>query len=100
MLLKKKPVDEKKNEISLDEKEEEVHDLKYFFRRYIQEIFEASIGLFIVMLITKRDFTLKEAVRIALILGFVTLLLEEYNMEYADNVKQGMYFTMGAITFG
>lgn len=76
------------------------HDFYYFVRRYIQEVFEASFGLFAVMLITKREFELKELIKIACIIGFVTLILEEYNLDYSDNFKQGMHFTIGAAAFG
>lgn len=76
------------------------HDLNYYIKRYIQEIGEALVGLFVVILITKNKFALKEIIRISMILGFVTLILEEYNIEYANNVKQGIYFTMGAMTLG
>lgn len=76
------------------------HDVVYFIRRYIQEVLEASFGLFAVMLITKREFELNELIKIACIIGFVTLILEEYNLNYSENFKQGMHFTIGAAAFG
>lgn len=74
------------------------HDLKYFVKRYIQEFFEAITGLFVVILLLKQKFTIYEIIRISAIIGLVTLILEEYNLEYANNVKQGLYFTIGAMT--
>lgn len=78
----------------------EKHDIIYYTKRYIQEIIEASFGLFAVMLITKREFTIKEIIKIACIIGFITLILEEYNLEYSNNFKQGIHFTMGAVALG
>lgn len=75
------------------------HDIKYFIKRYIQEVIEASLGLFAVMLITKREFKAEEYIKIASIIGLITLILEEYNVDYSNNFKQGIHFTMGAVAF-
>lgn len=73
--------------------------IKYYLKRYIQEITEASFGLFSVSLITGREFTLNEFVKIVCIIGLITLILEEYNFEYSNNFKQGIHFTLGSVAF-
>lgn len=92
----------KNNEIAQEKNIKPINNrnVSYFIRRYIQEVIEASFGLFAVMLITKRNYTLQESIKIACIIGFVTLILEEYNLEYSNNFKQGIHFTMGAAAFG
>jgi hypothetical protein len=76
------------------------HDIVYFIKRYIQEVMEAAFGLFAVSLITKKEFVLYDFIKIVLIIGFVTLILEEYNLTAADNFKQGIHFTIGAVALG
>lgn len=95
---------EKNNRLKLEENNKsyinEKHDIKYFIKRYIQEVIEASLGLFAVMIITKREFKPEDYIKIASIIGLITLVLEEYNAEYSNNFKQGIHFTMGAVAFG
>jgi hypothetical protein len=76
------------------------HDIIYFIKRYIQEILEASFGLLVVMFILKKSFDWLDFFKIVSVIGFVTLILEEYNMEAASNFKQGIYFTIGAVAYG
>jgi hypothetical protein len=77
-------------------------DLIYFIKRYIQEIFEAASGLFVLYLITRNQkedvpFQYKKFFFAACIIGSVTLVLEEYYDEtHASNIKQGLAFTIGA----
>lgn len=71
----------------------------YYISRYIQEIVEASFGLLVVMFIMKKEFSWPDFSKIACIVGIVTLILEEYNANAADNFKQGIYFTIGAVAF-
>lgn len=74
-------------------------NLIYIIKRYIQEFFEALIGIIVVILITKHKIPFSEVFRISFILGLVTLVLEEYNSEYSNVVKQGIFFTLGAAAF-
>jgi hypothetical protein len=75
------------------------HDFTYLIKRYIQEFIEAVIGLFIVTLILRKQFSTFDFIRIASIIAVATLIMEEYNTEYADNMKQGICFTIGANAF-
>jgi hypothetical protein len=93
---------EKNNSSIISTHEETVfkkRDFLYFLKRYIQEILEAMMGLLAVMLILKREFVFYEFLKVAMIIGSVTLILEEYNMAAADTFKQGIYFTIGAVAF-
>lgn len=78
---------------------QEPHNIWYFTRRYIQEVLEASAGLLVVKLILKKEFAIYDFIRIAMIVGFITLLIEEYNKNYASELKGGIYFTLGSIAF-
>ena len=71
-------------------------DPTYYIRRYIQEVLEASIAILIVIYVFKKPFELNEVARMSLIIGAVTLVLEEYDKEYVLNIKQGILFTIGA----
>lgn len=88
-----------KMNVNTGKKKEHEYSIKYYFFRYIQEIFEASIGLIVVVLLTKKQFSIQDFIRIVCIIGGVTLILEEYNLEYSDNIRQGIYFTIGAVAF-
>lgn len=71
----------------------------YFYaKRYVQEFLEACVGLYIVGLISKSKFEVQYFLRTAAVLGAVTLFLEEYNPSYADTIRQGLAFTIGATT--
>jgi hypothetical protein len=73
--------------------------MTYFIKRYIQEVIEASFGLLIVIFILKKQFTLIDFTQVVSIIGFITLILEEYNVEYLNNFKQGIHFTLGSLAF-
>ena len=75
------------------------HNMFYYIKRYIQEFIEACIGLLFVMFIMKKSFTLSDLSKIASIVGVVTLILEEYNLDSASHFKQGIYSTLGSVTF-
>lgn len=74
-------------------------NLKYYLKRYIQEVFEATISVLVFMFTLKKQFTLPEFTRIVFLIGFVTLILEEYNHEFFSEFKQGIHFTLGANAF-
>lgn len=103
-VIKKLTIEVEKNNKCLADnnikKDDNEHNIKYFIKRYIQEVIEAALGLTAVMLITKKSFETKDFIKIVCIIGFITLILEEYNMEYSSNFKQGIHFTMGAVAFG
>ena len=75
------------------------NDIFYYIKRYIQEFIEACIGLLFVTFIMKKSFILSDLIKIASIVGIVTLILEEYNLALASQFKQGIYSALGSVTF-
>lgn len=71
----------------------------YYIKRYIEEFFEASIGLLIAITILKKSFEFDEFLRIVSLIALITLILEEYNSEYLQNFRQGIHFTLGSMAF-
>ena len=91
---------QKHNKLLIEDKQHPIeHNLTYYIKRYIQEIIEASFGLLVVMFIMKKSFNWSDLLKIAGIVGIITLILEEYNIDAANNFKQGIYTTLGSIPF-
>jgi hypothetical protein len=74
-------------------------NLRYYIKRYIQEVFEAIVSVLVFIFVLKKQFTLAEFTRIVSLIAFVTLILEEYNHDFFQNFKQGIHFTLGANAF-
>ena len=62
----------------------------YYSLRYLQEFLEAFIAYSIYMFIKTKNINIYNNVQVALVIGFITLLLEEYNPAYNKAVKTGM----------
>lgn len=92
---------QKNNENSTEniKKNTRPHTFSYYIKRYIQEILEASFGLIMVIFILKKEFSLLDFIKITSIIALITLILEEYNIEYLNNFKQGIHFTLGSLAF-
>lgn len=88
-----------KNNTCTNPDKSEPHNLYYYIKRYIQEILEASFGLIMVMFILKKNFNILDFISIVCIIGLITLILEEYNIEYLHNFKEGILFTIGSLAF-
>jgi hypothetical protein len=72
------------------------HNMTYYIKRFIQEIIEASIGLLFVIITLKKSFSGLEFFKITGTIGFITLILEEYNVSSSNNFKQGIYSNIGS----
>lgn len=70
--------------------------INYIFKRYIQEILEAFIAYSLYRLITEKTLDIKKAISMSLFIGFITLILEEYNSAYKDTIKNGMIMTVSS----
>jgi hypothetical protein len=91
---------EKNNKaISKDEIPNLEKNFTYYIKRYFQELFEAGIGLLLVMFILKKKIEVFDFFKMISLIGLVTLILEEYNVEYLTNFKQGIHFTLGSLAF-
>lgn len=81
----------------MNSKNKDNHDIKYYIKRYINELIEAFIALLVVYLLSpNKNIDTNLFIRNIFIFAFVTLLVEEYNPEYSSNIKQGMTFTIGS----
>lgn len=72
-------------------------DIKYYLQRYLNEITEASILIVIIKLSTNNPIDIKEVLFYSIIIGIITLILEEYNQSIYTRVKTGMQTSIGAV---
>jgi hypothetical protein len=61
----------------------------YYIKRYIFEVLEATIALSVLFYFKNGKFQLN--LKMALIIGLITLILEEYNPNFSSNVKSGIF---------
>jgi hypothetical protein len=66
----------------------------YYISRYIQEIAEALIAYSIYIYITNKTVDLYHNIKIALFIGLITLVLEEYNPAYTKSIKSGVIMSV------
>lgn len=63
---------------------------------YIQEVFEVFVIYFLYALLTSKEpFEPKRAIKIALIVGFITFLAELYEEEFKKTIKAGLLSAIG-----
>jgi hypothetical protein len=65
---------------------------------YLNEVLEAFIAYTIYGLLTNSELSLQiiiKNVKVALCIGLLTFILENYNPKYKDTVKNGMMSTLG-----
>lgn len=71
---------------------------EYYGRRLLQEYMEAAIALGLLKVFMSRQVpNVFQLAWEALIVGVITLILEETNPHLFENFKSGMAFTLGAI---
>lgn len=63
---------------------------------YIEECFEALVSIILYTLLTNNKFEVKRVIKISLIIGFITFLLEIYKPNFKDNIKSGMVTSLGS----
>lgn len=61
----------------------------YYIKRYIIEVLEATIALAILFYFKNGKIQIN--LKMALIIGLVTLILEEYNPKFSSNIKGGIF---------
>lgn len=74
-------------------KQEQVY---YYFKRYSQEIVESFVAFTVYNFLIHRKFDLKKSSYMGLGLGFVTLILEEYDHSYKELFKNGIIMAIGS----
>jgi len=75
--------------------------IKYYILRYLQEIMEGFIAYSIFMYFKnkRQDINIIENFKAALIIGFITLILEEYNPVYNKAMKSGLIMSAISSSF-
>lgn len=68
----------------------EKNKVLYYVKRYLQEILEAFIAYSIYNLLKEKTYNIYKMLKVSLIIGAVTLFLEEYNEDYKKNIKNGL----------
>ena len=72
-----------------------IENFKKHLKHYINEFFEVFIALIIIKYAMDKTIKLKEIIPMSIGIGFVTFLLELYNPNIKNNVRNGMSFTVG-----
>lgn len=73
---------------------------EYYAKRYIQEVFEAFVSIMLIRYAMGKDLPMTALIKASLIIGVVTLLLEEYNPSFKENIVQGITFSVGSNLIG
>ena len=76
------------------EEETPIRDIKTIVLRYIQEVIEAFIAIGLYSYITN-NFKLEKVFNMAIVVGAITLVLEEYDPKYKSSLKNGMIVAVG-----
>lgn len=75
------------------------YNISVFIKRYLNEFLEAFIAYTGYGLLTNSEMSLQvlvKNIKVALILGALTFVLENYNPSYKATVKTGMIATLGS----
>ncbi len=69
----------------------------YYIFRYIQEVIEAFIAYSLFNILSKnKDTDLQKILFMSFFIGFLTLILEEYDPSYKNTIKNGMLVGIGS----
>lgn len=77
-----------------------IKEPRYYYKRYAQEVFEAFISVMLIRYAMGKGIPMVPLVKASFAIGFVTLLLEEYNHDFKENIVQGITFSVGASLIG
>ena len=70
--------------------------IKKWILIYIQEVLEAFVAILIIRIAVDKSVDLYRIILVSLVIGFVTMILENYNSTFNSNLKQGITFTVGS----
>jgi len=71
-------------------------NIRYYFARYIQEFLEIFIALIIYKSFVYKKVDIKKVTLMSFVIGFFTLLLEEYDKKYNSTVKNSLLMAVGS----
>lgn len=78
------------------ENDKKQKDGMYYIKRYIQEVLEAFVAILIIKIATDKELIYINILKGSVFVGILTLLLEEYNPEFKEQIRQGITFTVGS----
>lgn len=70
--------------------------VSFYSLRYIQEVLEAFVAHSLFRLLADKKFNLEKTFKMSLVIGAITLVLEEYNSNYKNNIKSGIMINIGS----
>lgn len=70
--------------------------IKKWLLIYAQEVLEAFIAILIIRIAIDKGIDLYKIILVSLAIGFLTMILENYNSTFNSNLKQGITFTAGS----
>lgn len=70
--------------------------LKKWILIYVQEVLEAFVAILIIRIAVDKDIDFYKITLVSLGIGFLTMILENYNSTFNSNLKQGITFTAGS----
>lgn len=83
--------------IAMSTKEDKWGIIQGHFMHYMEECFEAFVAfVFYTLLTNNAKFDFYRAIRVSLIVGLLTFLLEIYKPDFKANVKSGMVASIGS----
>jgi len=91
-MLEFNPVEKLKSKIEQIDK----NSVKKWLGIYIQEVLEAFIAILIIRIAVDKSIDFYKIILVSLVIGFVTMILENYNSTFNSNIKQGITFTAGS----
>jgi len=72
-------------------------DSIYYLQRYFNEVCEAILLIIIIKISTNNKLILNEILLYSILIGVITLSLEEYNENIYSRVKGGMQASIGTV---
>ncbi len=64
--------------------------------RYLKEVAEAFVYMTIILLMLDKEYSFTKVIRTSLVVGGLTTLIEAFDKDTHNNIKQGMTFTVGS----
>lgn len=71
-----------------------VHPISQF-NIWLHEVFEALISVVIIFLVMEKEIDVFRILKLSLIIGSITYVIEFYDQEFKQNLKKGMNFSVG-----
>lgn len=67
-----------------------------YIKLYFFECLEAMVAILILRLALEKEINVPLIIKASMLIGLLTFLLEQYNPEFKQSVRQGITFTVGS----